>query len=105
MSIRRMTRAKAIFASWTYNDFNEDKLNYIARLIINDVVSEGKLFRDAYYTVSRFFCLDAAEQIGLQHALLRHGWCSAYNDVGAPSGDNFNIVNPYYIAPAEKYDF
>jgi len=95
-----------IFARTKFHgDYLEDKLNYIARMIINDVVSEGKLFRDTYYDNCKMFGLTKTEQIGLQHALLRHGWTSAYNDVGALSGDNFNVINDYYIAPAEQYDY
>ena len=103
---RRKLRAKEIFARSKFTgDYLESKVDYIARMIINDVVSEGKLFRDAYYKTCQFFCLSADEQIALQHSLLRHGWTSAYNDVGGVSGDNFNIINPYYIAPAEQYDY
>lgn len=101
-----MSRAKEIFARSQFSgDYLESKLDYIARMVINDVVSEGKLFRDAYFTTCQFFNLSPEEQIGLQHSLLRHGWTSAYNNVGAPAGDSFNIINPYYIAPAETYDF
>ena len=104
--IRRRNRAKTIFARTKFTgDFLEQKVNYIARMIINDVVSEGKLFRDAYHTTCAFFGLSPEEEIALQHSLLRHGWVSGYNDVGAISGNNFNVVNDYYIAPAEQYDF
>lgn len=104
--MRRMSRAKEIFARSQFSiDYLEGKLDYIARMIINDIVSEGKLFRDAYATTCQFFGLSPEEQIGLQQSLLRHGWSSAYNNIGSPSGENFNVLNSYYIAPPEMYDY
>lgn len=105
-SLRRKSRAKEIFARSKFTgDYLEGKLDWISRTIINDVVSEGKLFRDAYHGACSFFNLSEEEEMGLQNSLLRHGWCSAYNNIGAVSEDNFNIINPYYIAPPEQYDF
>lgn len=94
---RAKKRAKTIFASGTF-EYAELKLDYIARLIINDIVSEGQLFRDAYDNACHYFGLSSVERVGLQQSLLRHGWCSAYNQVGADA-DSFNFSNPYYIAP------
>lgn len=106
MRERRMLRARTIFANSKYSgDYLEHKLDWLARMVINDVVSEGKLFRDAYFTTCSFFGLNQDEQIGLQHALLRHGWANEYNNVGGDAGDNFNLINPYYIAPPERYDY
>lgn len=105
-SNRRKSRAKTIFARSKFTgDYLESKIDYLARMIISDIVSEGKLFRDAYFTTCRYFGLSPEEQVALQHSLLRHGWSSAYNNVGGTAGDNFNLINSYYIAPPEQYDF
>lgn len=102
---RRKNRAKEIFARVVLpGDMLESKFNYIARMVINDVVSEGKLFRDAYDSAVHMFGFDTGEELDLQQALLRHGWCSAYNDAGAASNNNFNLINDYYIAPKERLD-
>lgn len=100
---KRRTRAKVVFAAagkYT-GDYLESKVDYLARMIINDVVSEGKLFRDTYSSICTDFCLQPDEIFALQHSLIRHGWTSAYNNVGA-SCDSFNVINEYYIAPSER---
>ena len=105
-SRRRKLRAFNLLARTKFpGDYIEGRVDFIARMIINDIVSEGKLFRDAYHENCSIFNLSPEDRVALQHSLIRHGWTSEYNDVGANSGENFNLINNYRIAPAEQYDY